>query len=211
MGLAHAAQITNTFDSVPSGLQCGETWTNQNIILNFTPTIASEDGSSGACFFGIDSGYVWLYPSRLRLDFSMLQPVSRIEADIGVYGGTAVFAYRGATNIAQTGNSVNGTFSLDFNVQHPDSCAIRSFEGRVDEVRIFTEEPSPPELGIQENNGSVSIFWPANQGSYVLEKTTDLTATSGWMTESNNIQVVGTSFVYHPAALFRAEFFRLRR
>ncbi len=209
IGLAKAEVITNTLDDVPPAVQCGERWTNQNIILKFTPTVASEDGFEGACFFGLGPGYVWLYPSRLRLDFSMLQqPISRIEADVGVYGGTALFAYNGTTNIAQTGSSMNGTFSLDFNVLHPDSCVIRSFEGQVNEIRVFTV--SPPRLTIQENNGSIAVLWPTNEASYVLEKTVSFIAPSGWMRETNNIQVEGTNFVYHPSAPSEAEFLRLR-
>ena len=215
MRLAYAGQITNTLDSVPAGVQCGQTWTNQNIILNFTPTVASEDGSGGACYFGIGPGYVWLYPARLRLDFSLVQQtVSRIEADIHDYCGqncTALFAYSGTTNTGQVGNSASSTtLSLDFSNPHPDSCAFRSFEATVDEIRIFTEEVSPPRLSIQQTNGAIAILWPASQASYGLQKTVDLTVPSGWITETNNIQLEGTNFVYRPAALDGAEFFRLR-
>ena len=194
VGVAEAGVITDTFDTVPSGVQCSEPWTNQYIILSFTPTIASEGSTAGRCSFGVGPGCVDLYPSRFLIDFSMLQqPVSRIEADMEVYGGTALFAYHGATNIAQTGSPTNGTFSLDFTTPYPDTCAIRSFEGRVNEIRVFTV--SPPQLTIHETNGSIAVLWPTNESSYVLEKAASVAVRSGWVEETNHIQVEGTNYV----------------
>ncbi len=214
--LASAAEITNTFDNVPAQIQCGEAWTNQNIIQNFTETVASEDGVGGYCSFGIFPPTVALYPSRLRLDFTLLQqPVSRIETDIVDscgHGCTVLFAYHGTNNIGQMGNTTVAmaeTLALDFSNTPPDSCVIRSFEATVYEIRIFTEES--PSLSILQTNGSIAVLWPATQVPYVLEKTGDFRSPSGWTTETNNIQFEGTNFVYQLSTPTGAQFFRLRR
>src|SRR5712691_4004307 len=120
LSAANAVTIINPSAGISPQLQCNETWTNQNVILRFTETVASEDGTSGYCEFGINSGFVWLYPSRLHLDFTLLpQGVTRVEADISDQCGpgcTKLFAYRAASQIAVVGNSntYGQTLSLSF-------------------------------------------------------------------------------------------------
>ena len=75
VSVGRAAQFNVTFDNVPDQVQCGQTWTNNNVILSFSESIASEAGFAGGagyCDFEVDPGYVWLYPCRLILDFSLL-------------------------------------------------------------------------------------------------------------------------------------------
>lgn len=210
---AFAAQFTESFDNVPAGVQCGDTWTNQNLIVGFTPTIASEDGTDGYCAFETDPGYIWLYPSRLRLDFSRLRyPVARIEADSEDHCGagcSVLFAYSGTNNIGQVDNSIGQLLVLNFTNSHPDSCALRSFEGIFYEVRVYTDEPPPPQLSIQATNGEVVVSWPLVQSPYTLETASDLASGTMWLAETNNIQLEGTNFVHHTTLSNRAELFRL--
>jgi hypothetical protein len=211
---ANSAQITNTLDGVSQQLQCNETWTDQNIVLRFTQTIASEDGTGGYCSFGIEPASVWLYPSRLELDFTPLKHlVTRIEADIDDYCGagcTRLFAYNGASQIATVANATvhQQTLVLNFDTSHPDRCAIRSFEARVDEIRISTS--TPPRLDIETTGASVAVSWPTNVTGYRLEKTDSLTGLTGWTSQTNNVQLEGSNFVCRIAAPAAAQFFRLR-
>jgi len=210
LAVAKAELVVETFDTVPVDIQCGETWTNQSIIFGFSETIASEGSSPGRCSFGVGSGYVDLYPSRFLMDFSLLQyPVSRIEADIQVYGQTGLFAYEGTNNIGETTSPVGGAFSLDFSAQHPDLCAIRSSEGRVVEIRVYTL--SPPLLSILETNRTLAVVWPTNDFDWFLESSPSLSIPSAWAQVTNGISADGTNFVYHPGAPIESEFFRLRQ
>jgi len=213
---AEAATITDTLDSVPSQVQCDESWTNQNIVFHFTETIASEDGSDGFCSFGVNPGFIWLYPSRLQLDFTELPgTVTKIEADIDDDCGsdcTKLFAYSSGTQIASRGNVTRlpQTLSLDFDLIHPNSCAIRSFEGKVNEFRIFIAD-GPPTISIENRGALVAISWPTNAGPYLLESTGSLAESAQWATETNNISIEGSNFVYQAPTLAACQFFRLRR
>lgn len=214
---ANAATITNTLVGLPPQPQCNEAWTNQNVILRFSETIASEDFTGGSCSFQTGSGFVWLYPSRLLLDFSLLRHrVTRVEADVYDQCGagcTKVFAYSGGSLIGAVGNaSTQGqTLSLTFDALHPDSCAIRSFEAKVNEIRISTEDEAVPALSVEAAVGSISVSWPTNATSYVLETTEFLASSSTWTSETNNIQLEGSAFVYRTAApAGSSRFFRLR-
>ena len=210
-----AATITNTLDSVPSQLQCNQTWTNQNIIFRFTETVASEDGSDGFCSFGINAGFIWLYPSRIQLDFTQLpEAVTKIEADIDDDCGsdcTKLFAYNFGTQIAAIGNvtTLPQTLALEFSVIHPNSCAIRSFEGKVDEIRISIAD-APPRITIEKRVASEAITWPTNAGSYSLERSSSPGESAQWTTETNNISIEGNNFVYQASTLTAPQFFRLR-
>jgi hypothetical protein len=217
LSAANAATITITLGGVSPQLQCNQTWTNQNVILRFTETIASEDGSGGYCSFGIGPGFVWLYPCRLALDFTLLERgVTKVEAVIhdqcGV-GCTKLFAYSGASQIGAVGNTAaqGQTLLLNFDVSRPDRCAIRSFEAMVNEIRIFIEDSTPPRLAVEADGGSVAVSWPTNAIPYLLEKTDSLTGLPDWTPQTNNIQVEGSNFVHRIASPAGTQFFRLRR
>jgi hypothetical protein len=212
----NAATITDTFDSVPAQLQCNQPWTNQNIIFRFSETIASEDGSDGFCSFGINAGFVWLYPCRLQLDFTQLPgTVTKIEADIDDDCGsdcTKLFAYSSGTQIASIGNvtTLPQTLSLNFNLLHPNSCAIRSFEGKVEEFKISITD-APPKITIENRGASAAISWPTNAGPYLLERSASLGESAQWTIETNNISIEGSNFVYQTSTLAACQFFHLRR
>jgi hypothetical protein len=211
VGVGRAAEIDVTFDNVPAQIQCGQTWTNNNVILSFSETLPSEGSSGNYCSFEADSGYVWLYPSRLILDFSLLsQPVTAINANV-VYDMSGLFAYNGMTNIGVDQYSGSGTLSLNFTNQYPSYCAIWGSEGIVSGVTISTGVTgNPPTLGIEQTNGVITVFWPTNQDSFVLESNSDLSNPSGWTTQTNNIQFDGTNFYYTIAVPVRTGYFRLR-
>ena len=215
-GIGHGVPLTESFDLLPPQVGCGQAWTNQNLILKFSPTVASEDSTPGYCSFDVRPGVIALYPARLQIDFSLLEhPVSRIEADVNDACGpgcTVLFAYRGPNSIGKAANLEvhSQTLFLGFNDQRPDRCVIRSFEGFVTEVRVYTAESVGVRLSIKQVPGSVAISWPTNAADYILEKTVGLSATPVWETEPSEILVEGTNFVHRPPLLMEAEFFRLR-
>jgi hypothetical protein len=208
VGVSHAAQINITFDNVPAQVACGQIWTNNNVILSFSETLPSEGSSGNYCSFEADPGYVWLYPSRLVLDFSLLnQPVTAINANI-VYDMSGLFAYSGTTNIGVDQYTGSGTLSLNFTNQYPSYCAIWGYEGIVNGITVVTGVTGT--LGIEQTNGVITVFWPTNQASFVLECNSNILSTSGWAARTNNIQSDGTNFFYNITAPVGTEYFRLR-
>jgi len=122
---------------------CGETWTEQGVILSFVETTA-EDCTDGRCSFGTDTNQVWLYPARLNLDLSGVAGiVTSVEIDIvdwcGV-GCTKAFLYDGTTTIDSDANSdvsEGETLLLLNDGQAPvDRIAVSSCEGEVYEIRL---------------------------------------------------------------------------
>jgi len=213
VSVSRAGQLNVTFDNVPAQVQCGQTWTNNDVILSFNESIASEAGFAGGagyCDFEVDPGYVWLYPCRLVLDFSLLnQPVSSISVSIG-YDFTGLFAYQGTNNIAQDEDTSTGTLSLTFTNLYPDYCALFAFEGTVNGITISTGVIYPPTINVEQTNGVVTVFWATNQNSFALETSSDLTNPSGWIAQTNNILFDGTNFFYNIVTPVGNEYFRLR-
>ena len=203
-GSTHATQINVTFDDVPAAIECGQTWTNNNVILSFSETLPSEGSSGSYCSFGLYPGSVALYPSRLVLDFSLLsQPVTAIDANVG--GDlSGLFAYDGTNYISSSGN-----FSLGFTNVYPSYCAIWGYEGDVRGVTITTGVAGI--LGIKQINGVITVYWPTNQASFVLEANKDLSNPTGWSARTNDIQSDGTNFYYNIAAPLTTEYFWLRQ
>ena len=205
---AQAGVINVTFDNVPPDIQCGEFWTNNGVTLSFNGTVASEIGYDGSCFFGLGVGLVWLYPSRLVLDFSQLpEPVVSIVATGAAAGNTGMAAYLGTNKISQI-LSRSGTLSLNFTTTFPDHCAIFSSEGNDTGVTLTTTN-LPPALSIAPAPGGMTITWPSNQNSFVLQRNSDFTNPSGWVSQTNNIQFNGVSFQFNVGSPVGAEFFRL--
>ncbi len=208
VGVGRAVEIDVTFDNVPAQIQCGQTWTNNNVILSFSETLPSEGSSGNYCSFEADPGYIWLYPSRLILDFSLLnQPVTAVNANV-VYDMSGLFAYNGTTNIGVDQYSWSGTLSLNFTNQYPSYCAIWGYEGIVNGITIVTGVAGT--LGIEQTNGVITVFWSTNQASFVLQGNSDLSNPSGWTTQTNNIQSDGTNLYYTVVAPVGTEYFRLR-
>ena len=210
-GSTQAAEIDVTFDDVPTNVVCGQTWTNNNVILNFGETVDGEGVTTGDCYFEADPGYVWIYPGRLVVNFSLLtQSVTGIVVDVN-YEVSGLFAYQGTNQIAQVGNSYSGTLSLNFTNGYPDYCAISGYEAVITGITLYTLDAPPPQLSIEQTNGVITVFWPTNASMYVLESNSDLTNSSGWTAQTNNIQIDGTNFYYTVAVPAAQEFFRLEQ
>jgi hypothetical protein len=208
VSVSQAAQINVTFDNVPSPVACGQIWTNNNVILSFSETLPSEGSSGNYCSFEADPGYVWLYPCRLILDFSLLtQPVTAVNASV-VYDMSGLNAYSATTNIGVDPYDGSGTLSLNFTNQYPSYCAIWGYEGIVSGVTVVTGVAGT--LGIEQTNGVITVFWPTNQASFVLECNSNIFNSSGWSARTNNIQSDGTNFYYSITAPVGTEYFRLR-
>lgn len=137
-------QITLTLDNVPMNVQCDEVWTEENLNISFTQT-TDLDCSTGSCFFGVESNFVWLFPSRMVIDLSTLQNITKIEVDVidfcGVDCTKAFLADSTGMVISNAGNTIISsleTFVLTNTDEAPlTELAISSCEGQVQEIRIF--------------------------------------------------------------------------
>jgi hypothetical protein len=129
-----------TLDGTPM-VDCNEIWQENDVDLHFTET-TDEDCTLGACSFGIDASFVWLFPSRLVVDFGESYAISAVEIDWVDFCGTGctrAFLYDGGTPVASVSNS--GVGGLETVTMVPsggmaDSIAISSCEGQVHEIRI---------------------------------------------------------------------------
>jgi hypothetical protein len=145
LALPAAAQFlsTLTLDNVPADVECDEVWQEEGIDLYFSTTTAEDCDGGGACFFGVDVGAVWLYPSRLVVDLGATYDVISVEIDVDDYCGsgcTRAFLYDGASVEAQDQNAATGpdTLVLVPGSGQGDRIAVSSCEGQVLEIRITT-------------------------------------------------------------------------
>ncbi|MFO1459813.1 MAG: hypothetical protein U1G08_10415 [Verrucomicrobiota bacterium] len=213
--ISAASPVEITLDTVPSDVTCGQPWAEQGIILQFTPTLESEGGTGGLCFFGVQAGSVDLYPGRLLLDLSTVSGrISRIEAD--VYdacgkGCTRLYSYAGDTVLGEAAVTSSGiaTLALDFAGPAPDRCAIRSNEGGVFTVRIYTESATP-HLAVATSGADIVLSWSASAGTYVLEKAGELEAQGDWTLQQEGITRVEDRIEARVPSTEGEQFFRLR-
>jgi hypothetical protein len=106
---AGADVITITFDDVPLDIQCDEVWYEQEIPMWFTTAVAGECGE-GSCFFGVEAGLVWLYPSTLALNLSGVLNIISIEMDyIDACPGSCenAYLYNGAVLVDEDHGDTN--------------------------------------------------------------------------------------------------------
>ena len=145
--VASGQTITLTLDNVPSNTLCNEIWTEQNLDLSFV-TGTSDDCGEGACFFGVEPTYVWLYPSRLTVDLSSLQNIQKVEVDINDWCNTdctqAFLIDSSGVIVNSAGNTlIQSTETLI--IENPtegflSELAISSGEGQVHEIRIYQND-----------------------------------------------------------------------
>ena len=130
------------FDTVPANLQCGQVWQEDGADLWLTDYASSPD-----CYFGADpeSGEIWLYPAKLVIDLGISMVVHRVEIDIYDncgQGCTEGFLLNLGADVVNQGNSISwgpSTLTLIPTGELVDSIAIRSLEGSVQTVRIYTD------------------------------------------------------------------------
>ena len=123
--------------------ECDEVWSENGVDLSFVATTMEDACTQGTCYFGIEPGAVWLFPSRLQLDFGALAcTVTKAEVDIIDYCGagcTRAFLYEGGTTVDYVENtqvSTPETLTLSSGGYDVDSMDISSCEGKVLEVRL---------------------------------------------------------------------------
>lgn len=154
-GAASATTVVLTLDegTIPAGVECGDTWTEAEVVLSFVLTTA-EDCVEGSCYFGFGGfleGGVDLYPARLNADLSGL-PGTVLSAEVDILDGcgvgcTMAFLYEGATTTDTASNtSVMSpeTLHLTAGAGTTDRLAVSSCEAGVGEIRI-TLQASPTE------------------------------------------------------------------
>jgi len=156
-----------TLDNVPSSTLCNDTWTEQNLDLSFV-TGTSDDCGEGACYFGVEPTFVWLYPSRLTIDLSSLQNIQYVEVDVVSYCGiinpqctyaflmdsTGIILNNVENTINNLGSSINGdpeTLILENPTEgFISELAISSCEGQVNEIRIYQNALSTDQIELDD-------------------------------------------------------------
>ncbi len=144
------AEVTTVipFDAVPAGVVCGQVWQENQVDVSFVLTTAEDcDQGAGNCSFGAGpgAGFVWLYPSRLLVDFGQSYNVTRVEIDwydaCGI-GCTRGFLYNAGSTVASAQNAVvssDETVTLIPVGGMCDSIAVSSCEGQINEIRITAD------------------------------------------------------------------------
>lgn len=140
-------QITLTLDNVPPNVVCDEVWTEANLDLNFTQTTSLDCDGGGNCFYEVDAGFVWLFPSRLVVDLSGLQNIINIEVDVLDFcGSNCTRAFIEDSNnlvVASAGNTSVGSIEtlslLNSAGEMLSELAMSSCEGQILEMRIFQD------------------------------------------------------------------------
>jgi len=156
-----------TLDNVPSNTVCNEVWSEQNLDLSFVYG-TSDDCAAGACYFGVEPTFVWLYPSRLSVDLSALQNIQKVEIDVISYcsyfspqctfshlmDSTGMIINTVGNTINNPGNSINGTLETII-IENPtegflSELAISSCEGNVHEIRIYQNILSTDQIELDD-------------------------------------------------------------
>jgi len=143
---AVAEEVTTiTFDGVPPGVQCGDVWQESGLDVSFVTTTTEDCDGGGNCSFGVEAGFVWLYPSRLVVELGGTLAVSQVEVDWIDYCGascTQAFVYDGGSTVASAGNTTTGSLETATLVPaggQADQIAVSSCEGQIHEIRITTD------------------------------------------------------------------------
>jgi len=162
-----------TLDNVPSNTVCNEVWSEQNLDLSFVYG-TSDDCAAGACYFGLEPTFVWLYPSRLSVDLSGLQNIQKVEIDVISYcsyfipqctfahliDSTGVIINTVGNTINTPGDSNNGTLET-ITIENPtegllSEFAISSCEGNVHEIRIYQKDVlSNDQIGLDDHTFAI--------------------------------------------------------
>ena len=136
--------IILTLDNISSNTITNDVWTEQDINLSFV-SATSDDCGTGSSSFGVETTFVWLYPSRLSVDLSSLQNIQKVEVDINDFCNTDCTQ---AFLIDGSGVIINNAGNTQ--IQSPETLiientsegfiselAISSCEGQIHEVRVY--------------------------------------------------------------------------
>jgi len=133
-----------TLDNVSSNTITNDLWTEQNINISFI-SATSDDCGTGISTFGVETTFVWLYPSRLSINLSSLQNIQKVEVDINDWCNTdctqAFLIDSSGVIVNSAGNTlIQSTETLI--IENPtegflSELAISSCEGQIHEVRIY--------------------------------------------------------------------------
>jgi len=133
-----------TLDNVSSNTITNDLWTEQNINISFI-SATSDDCGTGTSTFGVETTFVWLYPSRLSINLSSLQNIQKVEVDINDWCNTdctqAFLIDSSGMIVNSAGNTlIQSTETLI--IENPtegflSELTISSCEGQIHEVRIY--------------------------------------------------------------------------
>ena len=140
----NAQNIRLTLDNISTDISCNDIWIEEGINLSLEST-TTEDCSPGSCFFGIETTYLWLFPSRLSIDLSSVPSIERVEIDIiDTCGPDCTLAFLvnlDGETIESTYNTISGSPETLI-IENPtesmlSKLAISSCEGQIHEIRIY--------------------------------------------------------------------------
>jgi len=136
--------IILTLDNISSNTITNDVWTEQDINLSFV-SATSDDCGTGSSSFGVETTFVWLYPSRLSVDLSSLQNIQKVEVDITDWCNTnctqAFLIDISGVIINNAGNTIIQSPET-LTIENPSGgfiseLAISSCEGQIHEVRVY--------------------------------------------------------------------------
>ena len=166
-----------TLDNVPLSTLCNEIWTEQNLSISFVSSTADDCGP-GACYFGVEPTFVWLYPSRLTIDLSSLQNIQNVEVDIVSYCGLINPQCTESFLLDSTGmiidnvvNTINESLET-LTIENPtegfiSQLAISSCESQIHEIRIHQNILSTNQMGL--DNKEITIYPNPTNGKLTID------------------------------------------
>ena len=140
----NAQNIRLTLDNISTDISCNDIWIEEGINLSLEST-TTEDCTTGSCFFGIETTFIYLFPSRLSIDLSSVQNIERVEIDIidscGPDCTLAFLINLDGETIESTYNTISGSPETLI-IENPtesmlSKLAISSCEGQIHEIRIY--------------------------------------------------------------------------
>ena len=142
-----AAQFDITFDTVPGGLQCGESWQEGVFALNFA-FMTEEDyhvGDNYYCNFAVNPGSLELDGVRLYVNMWAVAGITTVEVDIEEHwstGATRVFLYTdGLATLVDSALSGDPSTQTETLTVTADGAgfyvlAVSGYDADLDEIRI---------------------------------------------------------------------------
>ena len=139
-----AQTIVLTLDNIDVNTATNDVWTEESLDLSFVNT-TDDDCVAGSSSFGIETTFVWLYPSRLKVDLQGLQNIERVEVVVNDFcseGCTQAFLIGSSGTIISNAANTQISAQETLVVENPsggavNELAISSCEGQVLEITIY--------------------------------------------------------------------------
>ncbi len=185
---AFGQTVTLTFDNVPAGIRCNETWTEAGLDLRVVETTA-DDQVPQVCTFSAGSSTVAILPARLTVNLSGLLAIQKVEVDVNTScGGNCTRAFitdESGSIVDNVGNRVSSGLET-LTVENPSEgllgeFAVSSTTGIIREIRIYQNPVILPVewLGVSANalKDAIEIIWSTSlevdNAGFAVERSVD--------------------------------------